>query len=226
VSACNAMASNAGITSPSIDSATSKMQETSGASSSQSRERFAARTSATICSSLCNCSTMFTSGFCVACDIGADGSTVARRDGCLFDRARVTFLRSNHRLIEPCRIHAALVRPEERDHNMPRSTLPTVEPWAHVTQWEVIAELGAELDQREPSVVLAFAAIRAVVIAVVNVGECGGFESGEFHARERSAGCLWHPLDNSYSGRAGELLYKGIACLLVSKHRIFDAAGI
>lgn len=125
-------------------------------------------------------------------DIGGNGSTVARKDGgAFFDRLACPFLHSNHRLIEPRRIHAALVRPEERDHDMPRSTALTAEPQAHVAQWEIIAESRAELNQRQACMVLAFAAIRAVVVRVIDVCEGGGFEACELHARERTAAGLW-----------------------------------
>lgn len=53
----------------------------------------------------------------------------------------------------------------------------------------------------------ASAAIRTVVIRIVNVGQAGGFERGEFHRRTlplRGCGSL---LYNSYSREAAYELY-------------------
>lgn len=74
---------------------------------------------------------------------------------------------------------------------MPRPAPLTPEPRTHIPQREIIAKPCAELHQRHSRGVLALAAIRAVVIAVIDVRERCGFEGGEFHARERSAAWLW-----------------------------------
>ena len=53
----------------------------------------------------------------------------------------------------------------------------------------------------------ALSAVRAVVIALINVSETGGFEFGVIHRHTVPASACAYPRDNSYSSRRPPILY-------------------
>lgn len=70
---------------------------------------------------------------------------------------------------------------------MPGSTTATAQPRPNILEGKIIAESGAQLDQREARSVLALAAKRTVAVTIIDVSERGGFELGVFHPLERIA---------------------------------------
>jgi hypothetical protein len=83
------------------------------------------------------------------------------------------------------------MRSEERDDDVPGPTPPTAEPRPNLAQRESVAESSAEIHQRQARGVLALPTKGAVIVRIIDVRECRGFEACEFHARERSAVRLW-----------------------------------
>jgi hypothetical protein len=77
----------------------------------------------------------------------------------------------------------------------------------HLREWETVAEAGAQLSQREPRGMLALAAIRTVVIRVIDVREGRSLELGIFHGATLPVCGCEHPRDNSYSSASSSRLY-------------------
>jgi hypothetical protein len=95
------------------------------------------------------------------------------------------------RQIERCRADISLVGRQKRDDDVFGSATLTPKPWAHISQWKIVAESSPKLYQRQARRVLALAAVRGIEVTVVDVSEGGGLESRVFHVDERSAASLW-----------------------------------
>jgi hypothetical protein len=68
-----------------------------------------------------------------------------------------------------------------------------------------------KLHQRQSRRVPALAAVRAVVVAVIDMRESGGFKLGELHSPTLAGTACGYPRDNSYSSEHAKVLYRGAA---------------
>ncbi len=83
-------------------------------------------------------------------------------------------------------------------YDLPRAAAFTAQSVFHLDQRETVAEPGAQFHQREPRRVPALAAMRAVVVRIVDVREGCGFELGVHPVTVTPLGC-GNPWDSSYS---------------------------
>src|SRR5450631_4023749 len=86
------------------------------------------------------------------------------------------------------------------------------QPFVHFGERKVIAQTGDELRHAQPRTVPALAALRAVVVRVVDITEFGGFEASVFHGRTVEPTACGSLLYKSYSSGHSALLYKRARC--------------
>jgi hypothetical protein len=98
---------------------------------------------------------------------------------------------SSRRLVEErCNIPCSLVRRQEGDDDLARAAAFAAQSVLHSGQRERVTKLLAQLLEGQSSRMLALAAIRTVVVRVIDVHKGGGFEPGVFHLPTlRSPGC-------------------------------------
>jgi hypothetical protein len=101
----------------------------------------------------------------------------------------------------------SLVRRKERDDNLsPVAAALAAQSIADLYHREIITEVRAQLDEAQPRMVPALAAVRAVIIALIDVSEAGGFEFGVIHLATVPGDACAYPRDNSYSIRRPPIL--------------------
>jgi hypothetical protein len=89
------------------------------------------------------------------------------------------------------KVPGSLVWRQERDDDRARTAFLTAQPFTHFSERIVIAQPGAKLRHIQPRTVPALAALRTVVVRVVDIAEFSGFETSVFHGTNGSAGGLW-----------------------------------
>ncbi len=102
---------------------------------------------------------------------------------------------------------AALIRLKKGDDHLARVAMLAAQTLSNLHEWKIISEHCAKSRQRKARAVLALAAIRPVVVRIIDVGERCGFELCVRHTSTLAEAACEHPWDNSYSSEGSRTLY-------------------
>ena len=99
------------------------------------------------------------------------------------------------------------MRREERDDHCSRAASLAAQSILHLYQRKRIAQVRSELHERYPGSMLTHAAVRAVIVAVIDMSEGSRLELCVFHARTLVPVACALLLYNSYRIEDGRILY-------------------
>jgi hypothetical protein len=99
---------------------------------------------------------------------------------------------------------------KERNHDLARAASLAPQPLTDLRERKIIAQVCPQLHERQPRGVLASAAIRAVIIGIIDVRERIRFEPGVLHAPTLAPVGCGLLVYNSYSIDRCSTLYKAL----------------